>query len=295
MTHLHKPVLLEQAIELLKIKKDEWYLDLTFGRGGHTRAIMSKGGKVVAFDHDAEAIEFGKTEFLTEIETGQLLLVRENFDKVSVTLKALNIEQKFAGILTDFGTSVDQLKSEHRGFSFDQDAELDMRMDDRLGVKAKDLLNILPAKQLEQLLEEYGGEESAHKLAKAIVYAREKKPYETGQDLVSVILKIKTSRKTHIHPATKVFQALRIAVNSELDSMELMFPQLPSLLAPKGRVVTICFHDGEDRIAKSGMKAWVEQGLGEMISKKPLTPTIDELHKNPRSRSAKLRAYESII
>lgn len=156
---LHQSVMLKESVELLDVKAGNWYVDGTFGRGGHTQAILKQGGKVVAFDVDHQAIEYGKKTFADQITEGSLILVRENFDQLQQTIKQLQNENRVGqiqGVLFDFGTSVDQLLDQNRGFSFSSDAELDMRMDNRLGVKAKDLLAVLPEKQLAELFANHG-------------------------------------------------------------------------------------------------------------------------------------------
>jgi len=295
---LHQSVLLQEAVNYLNVETDQYYVDATFGRGGHTQEILKKGGKVIALDCDREAIEYGQKTFANEIKQGKLILIRENFDKLEQVINELkNKDQvkEIKGILFDFGTSVDQLKSEARGFSFDTpESELDMRMDDRLGVKAKDLLAVLSEKQLAELFKEYGGEYQAKAIAKAI--DRTKKSGDltklaTVGGLVDLITKVKRGHRGHLHPATKVFQALRIAVNDELSSINKAMPQTLAIIKT-GRIVTIAFHEGEDRIIKNLFKDWAQTNLGTIITHKAIKPDEEELNKNPRARSAKLRAFE---
>jgi 16S rRNA (cytosine1402-N4)-methyltransferase len=286
----HIPVLLAETIHALNIQPNKLYVDGTFGRGGHTAEILKQGGKVIAFDVDQEAITFGQEKFAQEIQAGQLRLVRENFDRLQQILG----ETQVTGILFDFGTSSDQLKGQNRGFSFEGDAELDMRMDDRLGVKAKDLLAILPEKQLAQLFIELGGEHEARAIAKAIAHQRQAKPIQTTQELANLISKVKRERTSHLHPATKVFQALRIAVNSELDAIHSALPQALRVLEANGRIVTISFHEGEDRIVKQQFKEWEKDGQGVNVTKDIITAGEEELQRNPRARSAKLRIFEKL-
>lgn len=291
ITELHQSVLLQEAIDALQVKPGQWYIDGTFGRGGHTKHILKHGGKVIALDADQEAIEYGQEKFEKEISDQKLILIRENFNKLTNTVKNNGINE-VAGILFDFGTSVDQLKSDTRGFSFEHDSELDMRMDDRLGVKAKDLLAILPEQQLAQLFWEVGGEEMSRSIAKAIVRTRGKQPLTTTQQLSTLIEQIKGGKRGKLHPATKVFQALRIAVNTELDSIREVLPQAFELLQHQGRLVTISFHEGEDRIVKHQMRDWQQHNQGTLITKHPIEPSQGEIENNPRSRSAKLRIFE---
>jgi 16S rRNA (cytosine1402-N4)-methyltransferase len=281
--------MVEEVLTSLEIKADGWYIDATFGRGGHTRKMLEAGARVIAFDHSA--VEYGQEQFKQEIEAGKLILIRDNFNKLTQQFENKNLSYNIFGILFDFGTSVDQLKDEQRGFSFESDAELDMRMDDRLGVKAKDLLAILPAKQLEDLFRDDGGEEEARAIAQAIVKQRTKQPITTTRQLTELIEKTKRRKIGHLNPVTKVFQALRIAVNSELESIQEAVPQAFQLLQSQGRLVTISFHEGEDRIIKTLFRKWEEQQKGKQLYKKPLQPSESEISRNPRSRSAKLRTF----
>lgn len=288
----HITVFLEDAVEALSVQKGQWYIDATFGRGGHTKKILDEGGKVIAFDVDREAIEFGQKVFASEIKPGNLVLVRENFSSLSSVIESLKEEGQIddiSGILFDFGTSTQQLMSETRGFSFEGEGPLDMRMDDRLGVQAKDLLALVPANQLEELFREYGGEPSARKIARAIKDSHE--PIVTSKQLSDLVVKIKGPQKGKLHPATKVFQALRIAVNTEIESIKSSLPQAIEVLENEGKIVTIAFHEGEDREVKATFKKWEEAGRGEMLTKKPISPSEEELAQNPRSRSAKMRIF----
>jgi len=288
----HITVFLNQAVELLNVKANHWYVDATFGGGGHTRNILSKGGHVLAFDFDERAIEMGKEEFASEIASHKLVLVQENFANLEKTIKTHQLEGKIDGLIFDFGTSTDQLMSEERGFSFSGLGELDMRMDKNLGVKAKDLLALLSEKQLTEVFSTYGGELEAKKIAKAIVAQRKAGKFiSTNQDLVKLVEKNKSYRgKTH--PATKVFQALRIVVNDELANIEHVLPQALKVINGGSRIVTIGFHEGEDRQVKVAFRNWEEKGFGTIVTKKAIEPSEEEVQNNPRSRSAKLRAFE---
>jgi 16S rRNA (cytosine1402-N4)-methyltransferase len=288
-TALHQSVMLDEAINGLHIQPDHWYVDGTFGRGGHTNAILKQGGKVIAFDVDHQAIEYGQATFNQEIEQGSLYLVRENFDHLSKTILHLQNQANIpniSGILFDFGTSVDQLLDQTRGFSFDSDAELDMRMDDRLGVKAKDLLALLPENQLADLFFNQGGERFAKPIAKAIAKQRTKQAITTTKQLADLISKLKP-RIGKLHPATKVFQALRIAVNTELTSIEAVLPQAFKVLHKGGSLVTIAFHEGEDRLVKHFFKHLAD--TNQALASELIQPSEQELLINPRARSAKLR------
>jgi len=291
MNNTHITVMLEDAVEALEVQKNHWYIDGTFGRGGHTKAILNAGGKVIAFDFDQEAIEYGTQNFAKEIENQSLILKRENFAQLSDVIVQLKNENKItqiSGILFDFGTSTQQLTSADRGFSFEGDGPLDMRMDQRLGVQAKDLLAIIPEKQLTDLFRDMGGETDAKRIAKAIKSSPT--PISTIKQLTELIDKVKGYRRGKLHPATKVFQALRIAVNTELDNILEMLPQALNILEKKGKIVTIAFHEGEDKIIKHTFKSWESRNLGS-TTKKPFNPSETETSTNPRSRSAKMRVF----
>ncbi len=296
---LHQPVMLAKAIEYLNIQADAWYIDATFGRGGHTQAILDKQARVVAFDVDQEAITYGQKKFQSEIESHRLFLIQANFVQLESEISKLKQSHQaltaIHGVLFDFGTSLDQVRASHRGFSFQHGgAPLDMRMDTNLGVTAADLLNILSTKQLTQLFREFGGEQQAKKIAQAIDRYRGKdriNKIETVSELVEIISQVK-KRRSHLHPATKVFQALRIAVNDELGSIEQALPQALKIIASGARIAAISFHEGEDRIVKHSFRNWENLNAGQALTPKPIRPAEDELKKNPSARSAKLRAFE---
>lgn len=290
-SQVHKTVLLKEAINGLQVVKGGWYVDATFGRGGHTDKILAKGANCLAFDWDTEAISYGTAQFAAELENHSLILVHANFEHLLTEIEKFpKIRSKILGVLFDFGTSTEQLTSSARGFSVHEDGPLDMRMDTRLGVQAKDLLAVIPENQLADLFKDYGGEEEARAIARAI--KKSIVPIQTTSQLRELILKIKRRQSGHLHPATKVFQALRIAVNSELSAIEAALPQALSILSTRGRIVTIAFHDGEDRIAKSTFREWQQLEKGNVLTPKPITPSSEELAINPRARSAKLRIFE---
>lgn len=282
----HQSVMLQESIDLLQVKPNEWYVDATFGRGGHTAEILKRGGNVIALDFDEEAILAGTQRFEQEIKEEKLILIRDNFDRMQqVVLKQV------AGVLFDFGTSVEQLTNSQRGLSFEGDGPLDMRLDTRLGVTAAQLLGVLPEKELTNLFSEFGGERESKTIAKAIVRERALQPIQTTAALAKLVARTKREH-TKLHPATKVFQALRIAVNTELDNIKSALPQALAVAKSGGRVVTIAFHEGEDALVKHQFISWEDQGLGVKVTPKPLVPSEAELIENPRARSAKLRAFE---
>jgi 16S rRNA (cytosine1402-N4)-methyltransferase len=291
----HITVLLKEAVDNLQVKSGNWYVDATFGGGGHTELILNNGGKVIAFDFDQSAIEMGQERFRKEIDSGKLILVEANFTKLKEELRIIKSQhdiKKISGVLFDFGTSTDQLMNKERGFSFLGEGDLDMRMDQNLGVKAKDLLALLSEKQLTDTFFQLGGETEAKKIAKEIVSDRKKGVMiNSNQDLVTLIEKVKKSRNK-THPATKVFQALRIIVNDELNNILDSLPQALEVVESGSRIVAISFHEGEDRIVKSTFKNWQETEQGTLITKKPLTPSEEAIKDNPRCRSAKMRIFE---
>jgi 16S rRNA (cytosine1402-N4)-methyltransferase len=289
----HIPVLLKEAVELLNIQDEECYIDATFGRGGHTREILSFGGNVIALDHDKEAITYGMRHFVQAIEAKRICFERENFEYIDRVAQKYDKSGKILGVLADFGISSPQVDDKNRGFSFQEDAPLDMRMDDRLGVQAKDLVNALGKNELIDLFTRYSQERHAKYIADAIVKERKSKPIETTQELTRIIEKV-VHREGHLHPATKVFQALRIVVNDELGSIERFLPKAFDSLAVGGRLVTIAFHEGEDRLVKHFEQELIVNGKARAVTSKPIEPSDEEIANNPRSRSGKLRAIEKI-
>jgi len=288
----HQPVMLQETLGFLDVKPNNWYIDATFGRGGHTAAILDKQGRVLAFDWDIEAIAFGETHFSTAIAEGKLILNRASFSTMSDTIKGTAAKHSipcFTSVLFDFGTSSDQLTSGDRGFSFSHQGPLDMRMDQRLGVKAMDLLALVPEKQLAELFFEQGGEPESRQIAKAIKTSPV--PITTTSQLSELIELVKHKHAGRLHPATKVFQALRIAVNSELDEITAALPQSLEIIEPGGVIITIAFHEGEDRLVKNAFRAWQNAERGLVETKKPVTPSAEEITSNPRARSAKLRVF----
>jgi len=287
----HIPVMLAEALDALKIKSNSWYIDATFGQGGHTKEILNLGGNVIAFDYDQDNIEVGQEKFASETKKGSLILIRENFDQLEKIIKELGLP--VAGILFDFGTTSEQLMSPKKGLSFEgEDQELDMRLDDRLGVKAKDLLAVMGQKQLQKIFEVFGGEKEARKIAHEIIEKRRAGEFITtvGQ-LVQLIKLTKAHNPKNIHPATKVFQALRIAVNDELGSIHRALPQAIKILKPGSRIITIAFHEGEDRIIKNYFKKWQVENKGQQLTKKVIKPTEKEITNNPKARSARMRIF----
>lgn len=293
---MHISVLKHEVIESLNVQAGEWYIDGTFGRGGHTAEVLALGGNVVGFDMDEAAHEHAAQHFAEYIEAGRLKMALSNFAQLSETLVELGFSSKsFAGAMFDLGMSSNQIDESGRGFTFQKDEPLDMRMNKDQGVTAADLLNALPEKHLKTMFWENSQETFASAIARAVVVRREKQPWQTTKELAEMIERIKRGRKGgRIHPATKVFQALRMAVNTELENLQVLLDQIPRWMAPQSRVVFLSFHEGEDRQVKHRFVAWQENGHALQITKKPVMATEEELRSNPRSRSAKMRVIEMI-
>lgn len=291
--HNHVPVLFRETLESLQPAAGKKFLDGTFGRGGHTRAVLDTGAFVLALDWDDDAIAAGKTAFASELQSGKLELVRANFGDLASTAEVLRA-QPFDGMLFDFGVSSPQLDQPERGFSFQHDALLDMRMDRRLGVTAADLVNALGKRELAEMLKSYAQEQSADRIAAAIVKAREEGPIKSTRQLAQIIEKIAVRGfgRGHLHPATKTFMALRMVVNGELQSIRAMLDTVLPLLREGGRLATISFQEMEDRLVKLAFRQWEKDGYGRSLFHHPVEASSRELSENPRSRSAKLRVFE---
>lgn len=279
----HIPALLKETIEGLKVKPGGKYIDCTLGGAGHTKKIIELGGIVLGIDADIDAIENAK-----KLNLSNLTLNQGNFAHLKEIAQSQNFTQ-VDGILFDLGVSTHQLETENRGFSFNTNAPLDMRMDQSLAVSARDLVNGLNEGELADLIYKLGEERFAKRIAREIVSARKEKPIETCDQLAEIILKVRRRGKDRTHPATRTFQALRIAVNDELNSLKDALPQAIDLLKPGGRLAVLSFHSLEDRIVKNFFK---ENGNLKIITDKPITPTKEETLLNPRARSAKLRLAE---
>jgi 16S rRNA (cytosine1402-N4)-methyltransferase len=312
MSSYHTPVMPKETIDFLAIKKNHWYIDCNLGGGGHTELILQSGGKVIGIDMDSDAIqEVAKNHRLTVINRNyhleafseNLILYQSNFSKIDDVLtdikNHLAIEQfnnlAISGILFDLGVSTYQLEEGSRGFSFSNDAPLDMRMDSSFGASAKDLVNGLYEKELTEIFTKYGEENFARPIAKKIVEYRKNKIIETTSELAKIVSSAKRfNPNDKIHPATQVFQALRIVVNDELNSLELALPKAFEILKPSGRLVVISFHSLEDRVVKNIFKEFEQKKLVKALTNKPLQTTEEEISQNPKARSAKLRVIEKL-
>lgn len=293
----HIPVLIDEVLSVLRPTKGEKYLDLTAGFGGHAQSVvdtLGESGEAWLVDRDASAVEALEQRFIGQTNVH---VVRQNFALIDWTiLPELDL------ILLDLGVSSRQLDSVERGFSFRSDAPLDMRMDDRQTQTAADLVNQLEEAQLADIVFRYGEERRSRAIARQIVRERKRTPITTTQQLADIIRSVVPSGR--IDGATKTFQALRIAVNGELEALESVLPKAANQLAPGGRLAVISFHSLEDRIVKHFMRdktqpVWdtitgqpIQESLYNLVTKKPLTAAPEELAYNPRARSAKLRAVE---
>ncbi len=290
MAKFHEPVLLKEVVEYLRVERGEKYIDATAGGGGHTAAILKLGGKILSIDCDPEAVRAARDYLASACPPGKHYswrLVSGNFKdlyQIAKKEKFLNV----SGILFDLGVSSYQLEEGERGFSFAREGPLDMRMDPSLEVTAADLVNGLNKGELNELFAKFGQEHYSRRIAEAICHARNLKPIRTTGQLAKIISQA-VPKKGRLHPATRSFQALRIAVNDELNNLKLALPQAEELLKKNGRLVVISFHSGEDRIVKEFFK---NQSQLKVITKKPIRPTPEETKANPRSRSAKLRVAE---
>jgi 16S rRNA (cytosine1402-N4)-methyltransferase len=280
----------EQVLELLRPRPDVGFvaLDGTLGAGGHAFGLLERSspdGRLIGLDADPQALELARQR-LSEFE-GRFELIQRNFRE----LGELGLEPLDA-VLLDLGLSSMQLDTSGRGFSFRSDEPLDMRFDPSSEAPTTaELVNTLPEAELEHILRAYGEEPRARRVARAIVQRR---PLETTTDLVGAVTAALGPARGRINPATRTFQALRIAVNDELGALEAGLDAAVKLLRPGGRVAVISFHSLEDRIVKWRFRGWAEQGLVHVLTRKPLLPDDDETRRNPRARSAKLRAAERV-
>lgn len=283
----HTSVLLQEVLNYLAVTPGKKYIDATLGGGGHTKAILERGGQVLGIDVDQESLDFVSENIPG---SSQLVTARGNFREIAAIAK----EKGFVnvhGILFDIGVSSHQLDIAQRGFSF-QDGPLDMRMDQRLQVTAADLVNGLSKQELQELFVRLGEERYARSIAKHIISSRQEKLITTTGELAEIIRRSVPNLKTTVHPATRVFQALRIAVNDELHVLREALPEAVGLLESGGRLVVISFHSLEDRIVKHAFKSFAEQDLGTVLTKKPIEAGEKERAQNRRSRSAKLRVFQ---
>ncbi len=296
----HTPVLLEKTIELLNIKENGTYIDGTLGEGGHSIEILQKlneNGKLISIDQDPESIKFIKKKYKELLKKENWIIVKSNFSKIDQIIEEKTEGDKIDGILLDLGLSSRQIEQESRGFTYqDETQNLDMRMNPELQVTASDLLNGLHKKELEKLLKTYGEERFNRRITERVMKYRENKKIEKVGELKKIIYKalpkqnlIKQKKKGK-DPARRTFQALRVAVNDELNILEITLQKSIKLLKKGGRIIVISFHSLEDKIVKEFMEN--NEKIIREISYEEATK--EEIEKNPRSSSAKLRALEKI-
>lgn len=305
----HTPVLLAEILEGLCIQPGQQIIDGTLGGGGHTAAFLARSapsGRVLGIDADPAAIRRNSLWFEAEVATGRLTLAQGNFGDLTALAQAHGFTAAHA-ILLDLGVSSFQLETPERGFSFSHDGPLDMRFDPLQGISAAQLVNTWPEDEIADVIYQYGEERQSRRIARYLVQQR---PFTTTAELAVAVERACGGRRgQRIHPATRTFQALRIAVNEELAQLERVLPQCLDLLAPAGRLAVLTFHSLEDRIVKHWMQKegstyvrdeTILQGGYErrptltILTRKPMTATDAELTHNPRSRSAKLRIAEKI-
>lgn len=314
----HITVLLKETVENTIVDKDGIYIDCTTGGGGHAELLLSslsEKGKLIAFDQDPKAIAHLSEKFSNEIKIGKLILINDKFSNLKLQIESLGLSKKINGIYADLGVSSPQLDEAFRGFSFNNDGPLNMRMDqDDSAFTAKKFVNNADIDELKRVFREYGEEPKAHFAAEAIIKKREEKPFETTLELAETIKKaIFYPKKSKKHPATKVFQAIRIHVNNELGELETLLADGFEVLCQKGRLSIISFHSLEDRLIKQRFKSLAgkqktkyvpkefailsekqEDAVARIIKPFPIIPSDEEISINPRSRSAKLRVCEKI-
>jgi len=290
----HVPVLLQDAIEFLNLREGAVVADCTLGLAGHSSEIARRigpEGHLIAFDRDPEALGLAKAKLARVAnELGEraprMTLIGEAFSSIAEHVKPGELD----GVLADFGVSSLQLDEARRGFSFMADGPLDMRMDTRTGPTAEQVVNEASERELADLIYEYGEERRSRRIARAIVRGR---PVTTTGQLAQIVKAAAPAMKgDRIHPATRTFQGIRIFVNRELDEIRALMEAAPSLLKPSGRLAVISFHSLEDRIVKDSLREGAHNGIWNILTKKPVTAGEEEMDRNPRSRSAKLRAAE---
>jgi len=307
---IHRPVLLHEVLNILDVKADGIYVDATVGCGGHAREIAKslKQGRLIGIDLDQKALQCAEEDLRPFAE--KIKLIQANFKDLELVLDSLGIS-KIDGILFDLGVSSLQLDSPARGFSFRYDSELDMRMDQNSKLTAKEIVNNYSAAELIKILKDFGEERWASRIVEEIIKRRAQGPISTTKQLAEIIesaIPKAAQQKLKIHPATKTFQALRIAVNSELENLQLGLEAGYRRLKKGGVMAVISFHSLEDRMAKNFFKEKAQSCIcppdlpvcrcGKVVEVelfKPITPSLEERTKNPRARSARLRAARKIV
>lgn len=291
---LHIPVMPDEIINALQLSSGNTILDCTLGLGGHSLRIsrvIDSSGTLIGLDRDQDAISIAR-QTLDDF-SGKLYLIHTNYSDLDQALISVEVD-KVDGMLLDAGVSSMQLDQIDRGFSFREDGPLDMRMDQSSGLSAQDLVNTLTEQELSRVLKDFGQERWANKIARHIVEYRAENDFTTTRQLAEVVANAipKRFHEKRIHPATRSFQAIRIAVNEELDSLQQALEKGVLILNSGARMAVISFHSLEDRIVKHAFRRFAKEELGEVITKRPLLPSEEEKQANARSRSAKLRVFE---
>ncbi len=290
---VHIPVMCNELLKYLELGQGSTVLDCTVGLGGHADAILQEigpQGRFLGIEQDSQALEVAQSKLQ---KFDNCVLLQGNFRNIDAILARLKVKE-VDGIIFDLGVSSLQLDSADRGFSFRLDAPLDMRMDRNLQLSAFDLINFLPEISLSNILKKYGEERWHNRISRAIVSERKKALIATTGQLVELIRRVAPYGHSKIHPATRTFQALRIAVNDELEALRLGLNKCVDFLKPAARICVISFHSLEDRIVKHQFRYFAKEGKLKIITKKPLRPTYKEAVNNPRARSAKLRVAERL-
>lgn len=293
---LHKSVMLGEVIEYLRPKPGDVILDCTIGDGGHSRAICDRikpTGRLIGIDQDNQAIERANNN-LKEFKR-LYNLINDNFQNLDSILDDLKIG-KVNGMVFDLGLALFQIETPQRGFSFQYNGPLDMRMDRKSRLRAYELVNLLSQNEIAGILKNYGQERWSNAIARHIVRARKESFITTTTQLADIIIRAVPFRQRYrrLNPATRTFQALRIVVNRELEALEKALDKAVSYLSPEARICVISFHSLEDRIVKNQFRKYFNQGIVRIVTKKPVVPSPAEIIQNPRSRSAKLRVAECI-
>ncbi len=301
---LHHPVLLAEVVEALNIEPNGKYIDCTFGRGGHSQEILNSlgsNGKLLAIDQDLQAIEYGKNKFAND---SRIILEQKNFSQIVQVAKQYKFERQVNGILFDLGVSSPQLDNPERGFSFMHDGPLDMRMNTTQGLSAAEWLKKVSVSELGKVLKEYGQERHSRRIANAVIERRVQQPIMTTKELADLVLGVVGRSREQKHPATRTFQAIRIYINKELESLSTALDDCLSLLVSSGRLLVITFHSLEDQLVKNLLHRHTHSNLPRKLPVieqceaklkrvcKAIKPSDEEVARNPRARSAKLHVLE---
>ncbi len=298
MSNLHIPVMLDEIIDYLNLSPGKTIVDATIGTGGHSKSIIEKimpGGRLIGIDRDQESLAIAKERLSKYGNTCQFIY--GNFCDIDNILERLKIK-RIGGILFDLGLSSFQLEDANRGFSFQQEGPLDMRLDRDSYISAYDLVNNLNEEEISSLLWNFGQERWHNRIAHLLVEERERQPIATTVQLANIVMRAMPKRYRYrhyrIHPATRTFLGMRIAVNRELETLETAINKTIEFLNKQGRICVISFHSLEDRIVKLSFRKAAQEGKIKIITPKPLTTTITEIETNPSSRSAKLRVAQGL-